>query len=319
MTELIKRRLGRTELQVTALGCGTFQCTAEFGVPRTEADRILDRAFEAGINFFDTAAMYGYGESEEMVGSVLARHGRQGIYVSSKVGWMDRTVARYLGDEAYRSEDGLLRAIKHSFWLLRLDEVDVFMIHEPDWPLWGLDFQNGEGVVTRVLEQLKSEGLIGAIGLGSWYNEPLVSLTETGRFDVILVAGGYTLLHQPLLGRLLNTIKRNDLGLIVGGAFHQGIHELLEPQPASLQKMIDTGEYREGLNESWARKLLALYTIANQLGISLPELTIRFVLSNEDIHTHIAGARCVAHIDANIHSVLAGPLPSETINKILSL
>src|ERR1700753_3876878 len=131
MSTLETRRLGRTGLQVTALGLGCFQLTGEFQVPRSEAHAILDLACAAGINLVDTAPMYGFGESEELVGRALQRHTHWRPIVSSKIGWLDRTVVRNV-ETAYRDESCLRRAIEHSLWLLRLEHVPIFMIHEPD-------------------------------------------------------------------------------------------------------------------------------------------------------------------------------------------
>ena len=78
MTETIllqQRRLGRTNLMVTEIALGCYMFTGELGVPQNEANAILDIAFASGINYADTAAMYWFGESEELVGRALARHG----------------------------------------------------------------------------------------------------------------------------------------------------------------------------------------------------------------------------------------------------
>jgi len=318
MGDLIKRRLGRTNLQVTALGLGCFQNTGEFGVPREEGEAVLDFAFGAGINFYDTAQMYGFGESEELLGRALRRHGRDKAYISTKCGWLDRTVIRNLGDEAYKNAAALRRAIKHSFWLLQVDYIDVFMIHEPNMePWWGMDFKTGDCVLTEVLESLKKEGVIGAIGLGCWMGDPLVQIIETGRFDVALVAGGMSLLHLTMHEKLTAAAKKHDVGVVLGGAFRQGwTGELISKQPDAMQKMLETGEYPKGLDERTVRQILSLYDIADDLGVTMPELTIRFVLAHEDVHTHIAGARCVAHIEENTRAALKGPLPKEAVERI---
>lgn len=320
MSTLIKRRLGRTNLQVTALGLGGFQYTGEFGVSRDEGEKILDYAFSAGINYYDTAQMYGFGESEEILGRALRRHGRDSAYVSTKVGWLDRTVVRNRGDEAYRDEAALRRSIKHSMWLMQVDYLDALMLHEPTWEQWALDPKTGDSVFTDVLTSLKKEGVIGAMGIGSWLCDPLVDLADTGRFDVILVAGGYTLLKQPMVERFAPVAKKHDLGVILGGAFGQAwTSDLIVKQPEVMQKMIDTGEYREGMDEARARQLIALYAIADDLGVSMPELTIRFILANEDIHTHAAGARLMQHVEDNVRAALAGPLPKDAVQRILDV
>ncbi len=318
MSDLVKRRLGRTNLEVTALGLGCFQNTGEFGVPRDEGERVLDFAFGAGINYYDTAQMYGFGESEELLGRALRRHGRNKAHISTKCGWLDRTVIRNLGDAAYKDPAALRRVIKHSFWLLQADYVDVFMIHEPNMEAWwAMDFKTGDSVLTDVLESLKKEGAIGAIGLGCWQGDPLVQLVETGRFDVVLVAGGMSVLHLTMHEKLIPAAKKHDVGVILGGAFRQGFtSELLTRQPDSLKQMIEKGEYKQGFDERTARQILALYDIADDFGVTMPELTIRFVLGHEDVHTHIAGARCVAHIEENTRSALKGPLPKEAVKRI---
>lgn len=318
MSGLIKRRLGRTNLNVTALGMGCFQNTGEFNVPREEGERVLDFAFNAGINYYDTAQMYGFGESEELLGRALRRYGRDKAYISTKCGWLDRTIIRNLGDGAYKDAAGLRRAIKHSFWLLQVDYIDVFMVHEPNMDAWwGMDPKTGDCVLTDVLESLKKEGVIGAVGLGCWMGDRLVELVETGRFDVVLVAGGMSALHLAMHEKLVPAAKKHDVGVILGGGFRQGLTEqLISKQTESLQNMLKTGEYPFGLDEKTVRQILALYDISDDFGLTMPELTIRFVLSHEGVHTHIAGARCVAHIEENTRAALRGPLPQEAVQRI---
>ena len=182
-SELKKRRLGRTDLMVTELSLGGYMFTGEFGIPRSEADAIMDCAFNAGINFMDTAQMYGFGEGEELAGRALRRHADKSIFISTKVGYLDRTIVRNLGDAAYSDEGALRRAILHSLWLLQLDRIDVMFVHEPNtvgW--WGDGLLTGKAPVLNVLEELKSEGVIGAIGLGGWVCDNIADLLETGRF-----------------------------------------------------------------------------------------------------------------------------------------
>lgn len=70
---LPRRRLGRTGFQVSEIGLGTYQITGDFNVPRTEALSLLDHVITSGVNYFDTAPMYGSGESEELIGRALDR------------------------------------------------------------------------------------------------------------------------------------------------------------------------------------------------------------------------------------------------------
>lgn len=312
MSQFRMRRLGRTGWNVTELGMGGYQYTGEFGVSQEEAGKILDLAFEAGINFFDTAAMYGFGESEELVARALARHGKKGVYVSTKVGWLDRTVVRNVGEAAYQSADALMKAIKHSLWILRLERVDVMMVHEPDWGQWGFNLRTGDAPITEVLEKLKTQGVIGAIGMGGWNCDVIAALIETGRFDVALVAGGINLLGQPIKERVLPAAKKHDVGIILGGAMGQG--SIVAKDRKVAQEMIDNP--RNVGQPLHGKKLLALFDLSDKLDMNLPEMVMRYVAGIPEIHTHIAGARLAEHLKANIAAVLAGPLPADVAAKI---
>lgn len=315
--ELTRRRLGRTNLNITVLGLGTYQLTGEFGVQPEEADKILDCAIESGINFIDTAEMYGFGESEELVGRALARHPDSSIFISTKVGYIDRTVSRNKGNEGLRNPVELKRMIKHSMWLMQRDYLDILMVHEPDraeW--WGFDYDTGDAVIMDVLEDLKKEGVIGAIGLGGWLCDVNARLINTGRFDVVLQAGGMSLLSSPILDEVIPVAKKHDVGVIAGGVLGQGRRELIvidREKAEIMQKSEDEDERVYGI------KLSKLYDIAEELDISMPELAIRFVLAFEDIHVNIPGARVAGHVKANLESVRKGPLPEKYVRRIREL
>jgi aryl-alcohol dehydrogenase-like predicted oxidoreductase len=300
------RRLGRTELRIRALGLGGYQYTGEFGVPRSEATRIIVHALDNGIDLFDTAAMYGFGEGEELLGRVLAEHAAD-VNVVTKVGWLDRTVVRHQGYDAYRDETAIFRCIEHSLWLLQRDRVAAVLVHEPDWPLWGIDLQTGEAPIVRVLEQLKGEGVIGAVGLGGWNCDVIADLLRTGRFDVALVAGGITLLDHPIKARVLDAAREHDAGVMLGGALGQGTLVAIDRRAA--QQMID--DPQKATDSLQGRKLLALDDLTHDTGLSPVELAIRYVLGIEGIHVHVAGARKRSHLAANVSYANRGPLAPE--------
>jgi aryl-alcohol dehydrogenase-like predicted oxidoreductase len=312
------RRLGRTELQVRALGLGGYQYTGEFGVPSSEARLLISDALDSGINLFDTAAMYGFGEGEELLGRVLRERTAENVNVVTKVGWLDRTIVRYEGGDAYLDESAILRCIEHSLWLLQRDHIAAVLVHEPDWHQWGIDLRTGEAPVVRVLERLKTEGVIGAIGLGGWDCDVIADLLETGRFDVALVAGGITLLDQPIRTRVMDVAREQDVGLVLGGALGQGALVGVDRQAA--QAMIDNAQNRT--DPLQGRKLLAVDDLIQSTGLSPVELAIRYILGVEEVHAHVAGARERSHLAANLTYAKCGPLPpaiTEAIEAIASM
>jgi aryl-alcohol dehydrogenase-like predicted oxidoreductase len=308
------RCLGRTGLQVGELSLGTYMLTADFGVPREEAERIFDTAIASGINYMDTAEMYGFGESEELVGRALQRHPGKTVYVSTKVGWLDRTIIRYLGDAGYKDEAGLLRAIKHSLWLLRRDFVEIVMIHEPNMEQWGLDYKTGDAPIMNVLEKLKKEGVIGGIGLGCWDSNIVADLLETGRFDAALVAGGFTIIRQPARERVVPIAKRHNVGLIIGGTFLQG--RLAEKRREEMEEMQRTGGYNWFLDATTVARILAAYDLSDESGISLTELAIRYILADPGVDTIVPGAQTAAQVTDNLRAAEAGPLPADITARI---
>lgn len=316
MTELKKRRLGRTGLMVTELGLGGFQFTGEFGVPRSVAMEIMDLAFQSGINFVDTAPMYGFGESEELVGRGTEKTENE-IFVSSKVGWLNRTIVHYLGDEAYRDEASIRRVVEHSMRLLGRSYLDILMIHEPEWEQWELDPDTGNGVVLETLEKLKREGVIGAIGMGGGHLDVMTRLVATDRIDVLLTFMHYDLSVQDAKDRLLPEAKKHDVGVILGGPFRQGA--LVAKQEARIAEMRRTGEYPWGFDEKVVRKIDHIYKLSDETGIPLAEMGIRYLLSDPQVGTVIPGPRKVEELASNLESVRKGPLPDQLLERIQSI
>ena len=315
--ELNRRILGRTGLSITEIGLGCYQITGEFGVHYNEAAKILDYSLDNGINFLDTAQMYGFGESEALVGQALKRHSDKEVYVSDKIGYIDRGVSRVSGAKGYLDEVELKRMIKHSLWLLGREHLEIFMIHEPDQDWWQFDYDTGDAVVTSVLEELKKEGVIGAIGLGCWNSEVLAKLCNTGRFDVALNAGGISLFDQPMFKSLIPAAKKHNVGVVVGGVLGQGFNKGLLSIDRDFA-LECTGNKDEKIR-SRGEKLFKLYDIAQEAGIPILDLSLRFVQSFEDIHSHIPGARRVEHIKENIEIYKKGPLPKDVVQAVIKI
>ena len=302
-----KRRLGRTELMVSEMCIGTYQITGEFGIPRTDALAVLHHAFESGINFVDTAQMYGYGESEELVGRAVAAFPGKEIHIATKTGHLYRGIVQYGGEAAYQDEDLLMRTIEHSLHALRKDYIDLFMIHEPDWTQWGFDLKTGDAPVMNVLEKLKREGVIGAIGLGSTNADNCTDLVETGRFDAFLIAVCYDLLVQTAKDRLIPAAKKRDVGVIIGTPFRQG----LLAARMSLEEL-----KAQNLNEEMFSRVQDLYALSDETGISLSDMSLRYLLSDPDIACIATGAQTVEQLAMNMKAFEDGPLPADLVERL---
>lgn len=310
-----RRRLGRTGFEVRPLGLGAFQLTAEhFGVPEEEALRIFDLAASEGIDYVDTAP--GYGSSEVLVGKGLAQRPDWHPRVSTKVGYLPN-------EDDHRDRVAIRRSVEASRRRLGLERIDMLMIHEPEFANWWGLSPDGRGPVMDALLELRKEGVISYIGLGGCNDfDVLAGLIEGGLIDVALVAGGFTLLDQPIRDAILPAAARSDAGIVVGGAFAQGAASgLLAIDREPIQQMLRTGDFTSPhfmarFDRRTCERLLNLYDLAEDLGIPMTELTIRYVLSETGIHTHIPGAREAAHLRSNLEAIRKGPFDPAVLTRI---
>jgi aryl-alcohol dehydrogenase-like predicted oxidoreductase len=193
------------------IGLGTAPLGGLFEpVDDETAEATVDRAWDRGIRFFDTAPLYGHGLAERRLGQALARRPRDEFVLSTKVGRLLRADAPPAPDDAqWRdapplhpvfdfSHDGALRSFEESLERLGLDRVDIVLIHDPDDHL-----DEALTGAYRALARLRDEGVVRAIGAGMNHVEPLLRLAREGDFDRFLVAGRYTLLDRSAEAELL--------------------------------------------------------------------------------------------------------------------
>ncbi len=294
------RTLGKTGLQVSELGLGGL-FVSKIGATRDEARRAVWRALELGVNYIDTAP--GYLDSEEALG--LALQGvQQPLILSTKLGGRPQPFNP-------QDKSALRRSVEESLRLLGRDSVDILMIHEPDRPGqydWFPDWEHFHGPVTELLAELKSEGLIRFTGLGGTTAYELAHIINTGEYDVVLTAFNYSLLWQEALQAVIPAAQAQGMGIIIGSPLQQG----------ALARCY-TEEVEHGarwLSAPRRAQYKRLYTLVNDLGMSLPELALRFVISNPVISTTLMGARSAAEVEQNVRAVEAGPLPADVLAAI---
>lgn len=313
---MIKRTLGRTGYEVSALGLGGFQFTSMFDVSPEEADAIIDYALANGVNFIDTAQCYGGGESEAIVGRALQRHsGADKPLVCAKVGHLHEGILAGMRNpiEAFQDPGKILAAIKHSMWLMRIDHFDLLLMHEVERE-WKADFDTGNCVCMEVLEQLKKEGIAEYIGGSSWDCNVLARMVKTDRLDVVMVAGGISLLNRWMYDELVPAAKEHNVGVVVGGCLGQNNRFLVTEDREGVQKeLLNSSDPRQAAQ---GKKLSLLYDLADEMGITMIQMAVRYVLAHEEIHSHTMGARALAHIKDNIKSAQMGPLSADVVARI---
>ncbi|NNL74632.1 MAG: aldo/keto reductase [Silicimonas sp.] len=236
-------RLGNGGLTFTELGFGTAPLGNLYrAIADDDASAILTRAWEAGIRYFDTAPLYGFGLSETRLNPLLRGKPRDAFTLSTKVGrllkpvppdqrdgvgkWFDVPSRVEVYDYTY---SGIMRSLEISLERLGVDRVDILYAHDLDLQVAGSDevledrlaeFMDGG---YRALADLRDQGVIRAFGAGLNRWEPCQWMAERGDFDLFLLAGRYTLLEQEALETFLPLCESRGIGIVIGGPYNSGI------------------------------------------------------------------------------------------------
>lgn len=297
------RTLGRTGLRVSELGMGGL-FVASFATAKDEARRAVRRALELGINYIDTAP--GYHDSEAVLGYCL--EGVEQPYIlSTKLGGRPQPFDP-------QDKAALRWSVEESLRLLGREWIDLLLIHEPDRPGqydWYPEWERFHGPVCALLAELKAEGTIRYTGLGGTTAYTLPHIIATGEYDVVLTAFNYSLLWQEATLAVLPEAKKQGMGIIIGSPLQQG---------ALARPYVDEVEHgARWLSPPRRAQFKRLYALVADLAIPLPELALRFVISNPDISTTLMGARSVQEVEENVRAVKKGALPQTVLDEIQAI
>jgi D-threo-aldose 1-dehydrogenase len=207
-------------LDLGPLGLGTAPIGGLYsGVGDETAQAVVDRAWELGIRYFDTAPYYGSGLAERRLGAALRGRPREELVVSTKVGRLLQPNAHdWEGAYFDFSEDGVLRSLAASLERLGLDRVDIVLIHDPDD-----HYDQALAGAFPALTRLRDEGVVRAIGVGMNQTGLLCRFAREADPDCFLLAGRYTLLDRSAADDLLPLCEERGIAVIAGGVFNSGI------------------------------------------------------------------------------------------------
>ncbi|MFB7495589.1 aldo/keto reductase [Streptomyces sp. NPDC056161] len=288
--------LGRSGVQVSALALGT----ASLGNLYTEvgdeqAHEAVAAAWERGVRYFDTAPHYGLGLAERRLGAALRELPRDQYTISTKVGRRlepstaggDDLAHGFAVPATHRrvwdfSADGVRRSLESSLRRLGLDRVDVVYLHDPDHHAEQA-FREGY----PALEELRAQGVVGAIGAGMNQAEMLTRFVRDTDVDVVLCAGRYTLLDQRARTELLPAAARRGVSVVIGGAFNSGL--LADPKPSA------TYDYARVPAELLDRAL-RMNAVAGRHGITLRGAALAFCAAHPAVAAVLVGARSAAEV-----------------------
>jgi aryl-alcohol dehydrogenase-like predicted oxidoreductase len=305
------RRLGSTGLKISALGlgCGNFggvgSAPAFFGMGDSEqqAFALMDCAWDAGINFFDTADAYGGGRSETFIGRWLrtkGSHVREQLLLSSKVfnpigpGPNQRGLSRV----------HILRQVDASLARLQTDRLDMYLIHEPD-PDTPLE------ETLRALDDLVRMGkvlYIGASNIEAWRLTRALWISEVGRMESFAwVQNSYSLLDRNAEREVFPLCEDQGLGFTafspLAGGWLTGKYRPDHAYPPGSRMALRPEPYQHLANGPIFAGLAALSDEARSRGVEMSTLALAWVLHHPRMTAAIIGPRQPAHLD----TALAAP------------
>ena len=207
-----KITLGHLEFPTVGVGTGAWGSPYPAMAPE-QAAGLLNRVLERKPAFFDTAPIYGGGDSELWLGDILQGKPRESFIVATKAGYDTREGRHHID----LSRDNILRSVEDSLKRLKLDHLDILHLHDPDCCL-----SDALDVAYPVLASLREQGITRAIGAGMNQWQMPMELARNADFDCFLLAGRYTLLEQESL-ELLDLCAEKGIYLFLGGVFNTGI------------------------------------------------------------------------------------------------
>ena len=314
MDPLEKEAIGNQGVEVTRLGLGGAFLSGmvvveglESSTASDEARRIVRRALELGINYFDTAPLYGAGVSEVRYGAALKDVDRDRYVLSTKVGRVlepveggrtaeespDNFAEHYCVDTWTR--DNVLRSIEESLERLQTGHVEIVLIHDPDRAAHGEREAIDEGFPTLI--ELREQGVVKAIGCGMNEWEMPTGFINQFDIDAVLLAGRYTLLDHVAYPSFLPLCLERGVKIIVGGPYNSGI----------LARDLDgtvTFDY-EIAPEHLVEKARRLDAVCRRHGVDLKAAALQFVLAHPAVAAVIPGAQSVSELEQNFELVSA--------------
>lgn len=291
------RYLGRTGVNVSplCLGCMMFGWRTEPG----DAYAIIDRALDAGINFFDTADVYAGGGSETVVGEALKRNGkRENVVVATKVcGVMGEDV-----NNARTSRRHIIEGCEKSLQRLQTDYIDLYQLHRPL-------SQIAIDETLRALDDLVRSGKVRYIGtstFAAWQVvESLWVAKEYGLNRFVCEQPPYNILDRRIERELLPMCQTFGIGAIPWGPLASGLltgkYRQGQPKPADGRFVVnDNPPNQRRYSDAALEAIEKLLPYARQRGMSLSQFSLAWLLQRPGVTSPIIGPRTMAQLEDNL-------------------
>lgn len=288
--------LGRTGFKVSKLGLGGAPLGGDFGEISDETvGNVIHTALDLGINFIDTAPLYGKGESERRIGLALKGKRDQVILATKAV----------MRGDSY-SYENTIKSVEQSLKRLQTDRIDLIQLHEADMTT----FEEAMDGTIRAFLKLKEEGKVRAIGVNAGKVDLLIPYLKTGLIDTVQTFGRYMLIDYSAKDHLLPIAKEWNVAVINGSVLGMGI---LADSPAPFirknQRLLEEAERR--------KEQLSFLRKSEPKGLAEPAM--RFSLTCPDIAVTLTGTTSIQSLKRNASYCDGIGLSEEENKKIFQL
>ncbi|WP_044895351.1 aldo/keto reductase family protein [Bacillus alveayuensis] len=307
------RKLGRTGLKVSEISLGSW-LTYGNSTEKETAIKTIDKAYELGINSFDTANVYAKGEAEKIVGEALRKYPRESYVIATKVFWP-------MGDgpnDRGLSRKHVFEQLHASLKRLNLDYVDIYYCHR-------YDKETPVDETLRTIDDLVRQGKVLYVGVSEWTAQQIQEALGTADkylLDRIVVNQPvYNMFNRYIEKEVIPVCEQNGISQIVFSPLAQGVltgkykrgGQLPEGSRASDPK--SNMFMNDLLKDEVLIKVEQLQTVANELGIKLSQLALAWVLRQPNVASALIGASKPEQVEENVKAVDV-QLSSEVIEKI---
>jgi aryl-alcohol dehydrogenase-like predicted oxidoreductase len=290
-------RLGRTALQVSRIAFGTWQLGGDWGrFDEDAAIAAIRRARELGVNFFDTAQAYGFGQSEHILGKALRdelRGERDELVIATK-GGLRQTDSGLVRDA---SPEWLRHGVDASLTALGIDHIDLYQVHWPDPTVPAAD-------TAGALGDLIADGKIGHVGVSNYSASEMAEFAKT--LAVETLQPPYHLFRREIEDEVLPYCRAHDIGALVYGPLAHGLltgtlgtNTVFAEDDWRSASGVFTGDTFRG-NLATVRDLT---TFAASRDVTVSQLAIAWTLANPAVHVAIVGARQAGHVEDSLAAV----------------
>ena len=296
------RTLDKSGLKVSEIGFGAWAIGGDAWGPVEDQQSIqaMNHAFELGVNFFDTADVYGNGHSEELV-KELIKDKRDQIILSTKGGLMGHTRKP---EPIYDRPEKVVKAFEDSLQRLGTDYIDVYFCH-----IWWHVEQETEAFL-EAFDQLKQAGKVKAVGVSTDNFDYLKTFNRHHSIDVLQVE--YSILNRAAENEILPYCQEENIGVIVRGPLQKG----LLTGKFTKETVFTGNDVRQHWDRKWfeeqVEKIEKLKNLERE-DRTLGQLALQFVLSHPAVSTAIPGAKTTDQVNQNVGASIRPLLTGEEL------